>query len=96
MMNKIVNYLAQIEALLKVQSASSKKVLTVDEASKYLGLSDSMLYSLTSQRLIPHSKPSGKKVFFDREDLERWALSNRVRTIEEIQHQSNGRKPKSN
>ena len=35
----------------------SKNVLSFDEASKFLNLSKSYLYKLTSGNLIPHYKP---------------------------------------
>ena len=38
----------------------SKNVLSFDEASKFLNLSKSYLYKLTSGNLIPHYKPQGK------------------------------------
>ncbi len=49
---------------------TSKKVLTFDEAAKFTGLSKSYLYKLTSQQRIPFFKPTGKLVYFDREELE--------------------------
>ena len=83
-MKKITESIANIEALLAMQLVQVKKVLSLQEAARYLNLSDAMLYKMTSERMIPHSKPSGKKIFFNREDLEAWALSNRVRTADEI------------
>ena len=38
----------------------TKNVLSFDEASKFLNLSRSYLYKLTSGNLIPHYKPQGK------------------------------------
>ncbi len=65
--------LARIESLL----LANKKVLTLDEACDYTGMSRSYLYRLTSSGIIPHSKPSGKLVYFEREELERWLLQNK-------------------
>ena len=42
----------------------SKNVLSFDEASKFLNLSKSYLYKLTSGNLIPHYKPQGKMLYF--------------------------------
>ena len=47
----------------------TKNVLSFDEASKFLNLSKSYLYKLTSGNLIPHYKPQGKMLFFERADL---------------------------
>lgn len=44
----------------------TKNVLSFDEASKFLNLSKSYLYKLTSGNLIPHYKPQGKMLYFER------------------------------
>ena len=44
----------------------SKNVLSFDEASKFLNLSKSYLYKLTSGNLIPHYKPQGKMLYFEK------------------------------
>lgn len=62
---------------------ATKKVLTFDEALRYTGLSKSGLYKLTAGREIPHAK-RGKHLYFDREELERWLMGNRVATNEEL------------
>lgn len=63
---------------------NTKAVLTFQEAVEYTGLSASYIYKLTSTRQIPHSKPHGKMIFFDRQELENWLLQNRVATSGEI------------
>lgn len=63
----------------------TKEVLTSDEAAKYMGISKSYLYKLTMKREIPHYKPMGKVVYFDREELEEWLKRNKISTEEEIQ-----------
>ncbi len=83
-MKKLSEMIASIEEKLATQIALAKKVLSLQEAALYLNLSEAMVYKMTSERLIPHSKPSGKKIFFNRKDLENWALRNRVKTAEEI------------
>jgi excisionase family DNA binding protein len=54
----------------------SKNVLNLEEACEYLGYKKSYLYKLTSAGIVPHSKPNGKKIFFDKAKLEAWMLSN--------------------
>ena len=46
----------------------NKNVLSFDEASKFLNLSKSYLYKLTSACLIPHYKPQGKMLYFDKSE----------------------------
>lgn len=61
-----------------------KEVLTLDEAARYMGLKASYLYKLTSARAVPHYKPSGKKCFFRRTELEDWLTSNPVATASDL------------
>ncbi len=68
---------------------AQKAVLTFGEAAEYTGLSKSFLYKLTSASRIPHFKPSGKNIFFDREQLESWLKKNPVKTIAEIELEAN-------
>lgn len=63
---------------------NEKEVLNASEACQYTGFSKSYLYKLTSRREIPHYKPSGKMVFFNRRELEAWLQSNRVNTAAQI------------
>ena len=59
------------------------KVLTLDQACQYLGYSKCYVYKLTSAGILPFSKPNGKSIFFDREKLEGWMLSNASSSQEE-------------
>jgi excisionase family DNA binding protein len=54
----------------------SKRVLSFDEGVQLLGIAKSTVYKMTSAGLIPFSKPNGKLIYFDREKLENWMLSN--------------------
>ena len=64
--------LENIEAAVKM----NKRVLSFSEGCKFLGISESYGYKLTMNNILPFSKPNGKTIFFDRELLEKWALSN--------------------
>ena len=64
--------------------STTKRVLTAEEAARYMGITRSYLYKLTMQNKIPYSKPLGKMVYFDREELEHWLLANRIETADEI------------
>ena len=64
---------------------TTKEVLTVDEAARYMGVSKSYLYKLTMQGKVPFSKPLGKMCYFNRLELEAWLMSNRMATVDEIQ-----------
>lgn len=55
-----------------------KTVFTVAEACEYMGITESHLYKLTSAGKIPHYKPTGKLMYFDRSELDDWLLQNRT------------------
>ena len=69
-------------------SLNTKEVLTSDEAASYMGVSKSYLYKLTMGNKIPHYKPMGKMVYFNRQELEQWLQANRVATDEELSQQA--------
>ena len=58
----------------------SKNVLSFEEASRFLNLSKSYLYKLTSGNLIPHYKPQGEMLYFEKKELEAWSRQNPIRT----------------
>lgn len=62
-----------------------KRILTFEEACTYTGFAESYMYKLTSARKIPHSKPNGKKIFFDKEKLDEWLLGNPIATTSQLE-----------
>ena len=76
--------LDRIERLL----SANKEVLTFEEACEYMGISRSFLYKLTSTRKIPHSKPNGKMIFFEKKKLNVWLLQNGRKSKEEIESEA--------
>lgn len=77
---KLEEKLDRIENLL----LGVKKVLTFDEACDYTGISKNYLYKLTASGAIPHSKPNGKRIFFDIHKLNSWLLQNERVTKEDL------------
>lgn len=61
-----------------------KDFLSLDEASSYTGFSKSWLYQLCHKRAIPYYKPGKKKSFFRKSDLDRWMMSNRQASSDEV------------
>jgi len=68
-------------AMLENNIYTTKKVLTFSEACIYMGVSESLLYKLTSAREVPHYKPRGKMLYFNKEELDEWLMQNNVPTI---------------
>jgi len=62
----IIQKLFIIETMLQEQNLLKKDVLNLNEACRYLDMSASHLYKMTSQKLIPHFCPQGKKLYFKR------------------------------
>lgn len=67
---------------------AQKKVLTTDEASKFLGVSTSTLYKWTMKKVIPHYKPNGGMCYFNRHELENWMQRYRIDTPDEIEQKA--------
>jgi excisionase family DNA binding protein len=69
---------------LEQQIFVTKEILSFEEASRFLNLSKSYLYKLTSGNLIPHYKPQGKMLYFEKTELEAWLRQNPVKTQQQI------------
>ena len=52
-------------------SLIERRLLTIQEASQYTGLSVHTLYTMVSQRRIPYVK-IGRLVKFEKEQLDKW------------------------
>jgi len=65
-----------------------KTVLDFAETCSYLNVSPSHLYKLTSQKLIPHFCPQGKKLYFKRDEIDTWLLRNRRYSADEIEEKA--------
>jgi excisionase family DNA binding protein len=84
----ILEKLNEIANKLDEQNLLQKTVLNLNEAVKYLDISPSHLYKLTSTRQIPHFCPQGKKLYFKREELDNWLQRNRQSSTEEIEQKT--------
>lgn len=67
---------------------SNKQILSISEASAFTGLATSYLYKLTSTQEIPHYKPRGKMLYFDRSELESWLKQNRINSNADIERKA--------
>jgi len=93
----IIQQIKEMETLTDFQSQlnrieaaalGQKNVLSFNEACMYSGMSKSHLYKLTSGRVVPFYKPANKLIYFERVELEKWLLQNRVTTNAEIEQQA--------
>lgn len=78
----------KVQYLERLILLGAKQVLTMDDVVLLTGLKKSHLYRLTSSKEIPHYKPNGKCVYFNKKEIEEWCLQNRVKTIQEAEQEA--------
>ncbi len=59
--------------------------MTVGSLSTYTGWSKSYIYKLTHLGTLKFSKPLGKTIFFSKEWIDKFLLSNTTSTTEELE-----------
>ncbi len=84
------NQLERIERATLAQ----KKVLNFEEFCIYLGISESHGYKMTSARKVEYSQPNGKMIYFDREVVDKYLLSNTVKTKTQLEKEVMGGRSK--
>jgi excisionase family DNA binding protein len=75
----------ELQAMLQDISDSNKDTLKLTEAARFIGCSKSHLYKLTSSKSIPHYKPNGKFIYFDKNELQAWLKQGRVTSEKELE-----------
>ncbi len=85
---KIMSEVKEVKSLIYNQGILKKEVLNFREACRYIDISASHLYKLTSQKRIPHFCPEGKRLFFNRLELNQWLQRNRQLSTAEIEQQA--------
>lgn len=72
---KKVLYLPQKKENLKEENV---EFININELSQMLDISVSHIYTLTSQKKIPHIKLLGKKLLFSKIEIQKWILTKSV------------------
>lgn len=62
------------------ESVIERRLLNIQEAAQYTGLSIHTLYTMTSQRRIPYVKV-GRLTKFDREQMDKWIKQQTVMPV---------------
>ena len=85
-LTSIERRLNSIEAKLgdKYNEHGYKEIMNLNQLCAYLELSKGHIYKLTSSQEIPHYKRGGKKLYFNKYDIDKWVLQNKVETRAEI------------
>lgn len=100
LLSKKINYAKKLilflnEVRIKTMSAKTfndikdKEILSTAEAAIFLNLKEDYLRKLTSKRLIPHSKPGGKNLYFNKAELEEWIANASIVSQDEIDTEAN-------
>ena len=77
----------QLDILIQIRDLllSQSEIWTINTFCAYTGYEKSYVYKLTSQRKIPHHKPSGgKTITFKKADVLEFMTANRIKTRGEI------------
>lgn len=85
MTTEIREYMEQrFSALQTATLLAGKNVIGVEEAAMLTGYTVKGIYTLTSEKRIPHYKKNGK-LYFKKDELEAWMTENKVLTQQEIE-----------
>jgi excisionase family DNA binding protein len=87
-MDLLLTEIKELKKMILDQSLLRKEVLNFSETCQYLDISESHLYKLTSRKQIPHFCPQGKKLYFNRHELDQWLQQNRQSTTDEIEKEA--------
>lgn len=77
--------LEKLNRLEKLIAGSTKVVINVDDLIDYTGYKRSYIYKLVLKNEIPFSKPNGKKLFFEKKEIDAWLLQNKSQSISQIE-----------
>jgi len=84
--NKITRLLEEIKHLL----GHNKRILNVEDLSKYTGLSKSKIYKLTQLKLIPMGNNKHiRQKFFDKDMIDTWLMGEPNLSDEFLEQQFN-------
>ncbi len=64
-----------------------KRFYPIEWVVEYTGIPKSSIYQMTSKSTIAHIK-RGRKLFFEKEKIDKWLEGGRVKTTEEIRKES--------
>lgn len=89
---QVLQKLDALEILMKKKDdhalQQTSKPLTFKEACAYLGYAPSYLYKLTYKNIVPHYKPTGKIIFFSKNELDEWIFTNGERKVQNEESKS--------
>lgn len=75
----------QLDRIEEYSRIAAKNVLTITEASFILNMTPQGIRQKVRDHEIAAYKPNQNRLYFLKEDLERWMLQNRSKTIDEME-----------
>lgn len=84
--NKVYEKLLEIESYLNFKEV---EFLDIDQASSLLKVKKSYLYQLVHKKEVPYYKPNGKKIYFNRVELNKWISESKINSVSEIENFGN-------
>lgn len=81
----IIDKLNKLETLLV---SSVKQILTVEDLINYTGFSRSYIYKLVHKNIIPYSKPNGKTLFFQKNEIDSFLLQNKSASVSQLEQKA--------
>ena len=79
---------AEVELKLKqieqVAVLAAKEVLSVKDVSLLTGMKESYIRKLVEQSKLPHYRPMGKKIYFEKSDIYSFLRTNRIPSAQEL------------
>ncbi len=80
-LTKIYEELAAIKQLLM----ENKAVLSLNEVATFTGLSKSTLYKMSCEGKVPCYRPTGGRLHFSKDEIQKWLLQGKKKTNQEIE-----------
>jgi excisionase family DNA binding protein len=70
-----------------VATTDDIQIMNISEVAAYIKLAKATVYSLTHRNTIPHYK-NGKRLYFKKEEIDKWMFSNKIKTGEDIKKET--------
>ncbi len=80
--------LESIDKKLDELDINQRSVLTLEQVARYVNISSSYCYKLTSTNRIPFYRPNGKMLYFSKSEIDEWLLQNKSFSKNEIEKQA--------
>lgn len=83
--SKLLEVMEKLQKVEETNLLKAKEVLTLDDVILLTGLKRTYIYKLTSTNKIPHYRPNGKLLYFDKNEINNWLKRGKVNTEEETE-----------